>query len=142
MANRYWLVSSCTLTTASELTGGENGLTWNPHPTEFVPYSDARVQGTGDAAGLGYAQFKWTSGDGWLTARQWAHLMGFFSGSEPSVSICVRTRTDRWSVNSLGEYQFQYRWFEAIMHRPIAEFGPDFRLRNVEIVFTHATEVT
>ena len=142
MANRYWLLSDCTLTTASLLTGGENELTWNPHPTEFVPYSEVKVQGTGDLTGLGYAQFKWTSGDGFLTARQWAHLMGFFSGSEPSVSVCVRTRTDRWSVNALGEYQFRYQWFQAVMHRPTAEFAPGDRLRNVEVVFTHGEEIT
>jgi len=79
--NRYWLLSGCALT------GGTNGLTWNPHPTEFVPYSDVRTQGTGDLTGLGYAQFKWTSGDGWLTAEQWAYLMSFFTGGEPSVDI-------------------------------------------------------
>jgi hypothetical protein len=147
MANRYWLVSIFTftsdimLTTSTSLTGGENELTWNPHPTEYTPYSDARTQGTGDLTGLGYANFKWTSGDGYLTAEQWAYLMNFFTGSEPSVSVYVKTRVDECETNFLGEYEYSYRWFQAKMHRPTAEFGPDFRLRNVEIVFSHATEV-
>jgi len=93
MANRYWLLSSltftttCTLSTVASLTGGDNALTWNPHPTEFVPYGEIKAQGTGDLTGLGYAQFKWTSGDGYLTAQQWAYLMSFFTGDEPSVDI-------------------------------------------------------
>lgn len=79
--NRYWLLSGCALT------GGDNLLAWNPHPTEFAPYSDVKVQGTGDLVGLGYTQFKWNIGNGILSAEQWAYLMGFFTGDEPSVDV-------------------------------------------------------
>ena len=133
--NRYWLLSGCALSC------GDNLLTWNPHPTEFVPYSDVKVQGTGDLAGLGYTMFKWTSGNGILSAQQWSHLMAFFSGDEPSVTVCVRTRTDRTTTNAFGEVEYSYEWYVAKMHRPTAEFRPSFRPRNVEIIFTHATPV-
>jgi hypothetical protein len=49
MANRYWLVANCSLTG-----GMTNDLTWNPHPTEFTPYSEVKTQGTGALRGLGY----------------------------------------------------------------------------------------
>ena len=135
MSNRYWLVSSLSLT------GGDNPLTWNPHPTRFAPYSQTKTAGTGDLRGLGYAQFVWQSGEGILTAEQWYYLMSFFSGDEPSVDVYVRTRTDRAVVNALGDYEFEYRWYYAKMHRPTAEPYPAFRFRNVEIIFTNATEV-
>lgn len=133
--NQYWLLSGCSLTS------GDNDLTWHPHPTEFVPYSDVKVQGTGDLSGLGYTVFKWTSGGGILSAQQWAHLMGFFSGDEPSVDVCVRTRTDKWSVNAFGEFEYEYCWFTAKMHRPRAEPYPNYRFRNIEILFSHAVRL-
>lgn len=105
MANRYWLMSKTTLTTEVTLSsaGGlstsyvfttgcntsadTNELTWNPHPTEYYPYAEVKVQGTGDLTGLGYANFKWSSGDGYLTMEQWRYLMSFFTSTEPSVDI-------------------------------------------------------
>jgi len=92
MANRYWLVTCATFSTITDFCGGEidgavNGLTWNPHPTDYYPYSEVKISGDGDGTGLGYANFKWESGDGILTAEQWAYLMGFFTGGEPTVDI-------------------------------------------------------
>lgn len=107
MANRYWLRSEITLTTEVILSsagglstsytfttgcdisveGDTNELTWNPHPTEFYPYAEVKTQGTGDLTALGYVNFKWTSGDGYLTMEQWRYLMNFFTRSQPSVDI-------------------------------------------------------
>ena len=149
MANRYWLCSQLTLSTDAgwttgcgcSLTGDENELTWNPHPTEFSPYSEVKIDGDGDGTGLGYVNFKWTSGDGILTAQQWNYLMGFFSGNEPTADVCVRTRTDTIAANALGAYEYEYKWYFAKMHRPKATPHPSFRFRDVEILFTHAEEV-
>lgn len=135
MANRYWLLSNLSLS------GGENALTWNPHPTEFAPHTEVKVSGTGDGVGLGYFSFKWTSGEGILSATQWNHLMSFFSGWEPSIDMFVRTRTDRTVMSAGGYREFEYLWFSVVMWRPQAEPYHGFRYRNVEIVFTHATEI-
>lgn len=105
MANRYWLMSQTTLTTEStlstaaglsvtytfttgcDISADTNELTWHPHPTEYYPYAEIKIQGTGDGTGLGYANFKWSSGDGFLTAEQWAYLMSFFTGAQPTVDV-------------------------------------------------------
>jgi len=128
------------VSTSGSLTGDENYLTWNPHPTSFAPYSDVKIAGDGDGIGLGYATFGWTSGDGILTAEQWNYLMGFFSGSEPTTDVYVRTRTDTITTNAFGEYEYRYMWYTAKMHRPQADPYPPFRFRNVKILFTHAEE--
>jgi len=151
MANRYWLCSQITLSTSGgwstscgcALTADaeNNGLTWNPHPTEFLPYSEVKIDGDGRGSGLGFANFKWTSGDGMLTAEQWNYLMSFFTGNEPTADVCVRTRTDTITTNALGEYEYLYRWYFAKMHRPRGDPYPPFRFRNVEILFTHGEAV-
>jgi len=148
--NRYWLCSEVTLsvegglsvTTGCGLTGdGDNPLEWNPHPTEFVPYSDVKFTGDGDGVGLGYTTFKWTSGNGILTAEMWDYLMSFFTASEPTANVYVRTRTDTIITNALGEYEYNYAWYFAKMHRPKGDPYPPFRFKNVEILFTHAVAV-
>jgi len=148
MANRYWLTTCATFSTdISDFSGGEvrgatNGLTWNPHPTEFYPYGEVKMTGDGDGVGIGYIHFKWTSGDGILTADQWRYLMSFFAGNDPTAIVCAKTRTDRTALDALGVREYAYQWYRVRMHRPTADTVPGFRYRNVEIVFTFATITT
>lgn len=134
MVENYFIATSLSLS-------DEGALDWCPYPTEFYPQSEIKVDGDGDLVGMGLFNFKWTSGDGMLTATQWNWLMAFFSGWEPSIEVYVRTRTDRVTQDSLGDDVFDYRWFQAVMHRPKGEPYHGYRYRNVEIVFTHAEEV-
>lgn len=138
MANEYWLLSDLSLS------DGTNPLTWNPHPTEFAPYSEVKVDGEGTGTGLGFFAMKWTSGEGILTPTQWNYLMSMFSGWEPSADVYIRTRTDLIaSAPAPSEYghEFDYRWFSVKMWRPRGEPYPGFRYRNVEIGFTHGEEI-
>lgn len=129
MANEFYGLAQ-NLATIQALTN--TNLSAEPHPNTFHEEFDiVGTGGDGTPIDVGYIWATWTW-DGPLSANEWNNLFALSGiGTAASATVYIRTRT-----NEISGGKYQFRNYQALMHRPTGTSRPPWRFDDVEIKFT------
>lgn len=114
-----------------------------PFPTDFQPYESVVVSGNGRPIQLGWPSATWAWE--WLDPETMATIRAAVDTAQAgSGLVYIQTATDKviqTSSNNWQYYRYDYRKFSGYVSEFTFTRVPQYRFSNVNIKFTHLTQL-